>query len=176
MTTIAVRDGVIACDSMEGIHTSGGGDRYYANTDKIYPIYSAEDDQLLYLIGISGDSDGAPILIEWYTDFYLTEYCDKNIIKRMYDFDTEAIVLHRDGSVETTSTYGVVHPCREPFYAIGSGTKCALAAMHCGLSAAEAVEVAKRVDPHTGGRVQVYSFDDEGVHHDTIPGRPTDEG
>jgi len=159
MTTIAVKDGIMACDSQEGIHTDGGGARFYAHSEKIYPIYNgAAEDELLYLIGCSGESDGNPLLVEWYTVYCDTDLCDKQILKRMFEFDTDAIILHPSGLIETTSTYGVVHTCYEPFYAIGSGTKCALTAMHMGATAPEAVEWAKKIDPSTGGKVQVFSY------------------
>ena len=157
MTTIAVKDGIMACDSQEGIGSSGGGDRAYYACSKIYPIYSDDkNEELLYLIGCAGDSDGAPLFIEWFTEYYETEFSDKQILKRMYEFDTDALILHADGTIETGSSYGIVHECNEKFYAIGSGTKCALAAMHMGASAEKSVEIAKKIDPHTGGKVQVF--------------------
>ena len=160
MTTIAVRDGIMARDSQEGVHSEGGGDRAYYACSKIYPIYNDTDsEKLSYLIGCAGDSDGAPLFIEWFIEYYNTEFNDKQILKRLYDFDVDALILSADGTVETGSSYGVVHECNEKFYAIGSGTKCALAAMHLGCSAEEAVEIAKKIDPHTGGKVQVFKFD-----------------
>ena len=158
MTTIAVRDGIMACDSQEGIGSEGGGDRAYYKCSKIYEVMDDQSDELLYLIGCSGDSDGAPLFIEWFSDFYETDYCDKQILKRLFEFDTDALILHADGTIQTGSSYGIVHECNEPFYAIGSGTKCALAAMHCGKTAEESVEVAKLIDPHTGGNVQVFKI------------------
>jgi len=158
VTTIAVKDGIMACDSQEGIHSDGGGDRAYYKCSKIYPIYDETGNEVLYLIGCSGDSDGAPLFIEWFTEFYETEFCDKQILKRMYEFDTDALILHADGTIETGSSYGIIHECNEDFYAVGSGTKCALAAMYLGKSAEEAVEVSKKIDPHTGGKVQVFSI------------------
>ncbi len=156
ITTIAVRDGVMACDSQEGISSEGGGDRAYYKCSKIYPIYDSDGENIINLIGCSGDSDGAPLFIEWFTDFYQTDYCDKQILKRMFEFDTDALILYADGTIETGSTYGIIHECNEPFYAIGSGTKCALTAMHLGKSAEEAVDVTKKIDPHTGGATQVF--------------------
>ena len=157
MTTITVRDGIMACDSQEGVGSEAGGDRAYYQSNKVYQIYSEVDvNELLYLIGCAGDSDGAPLFVEWFTQYHQTEFCEKQILKRMFEFDTDALILYPDGTIETGSTYGIVHECNEPFYAIGSGTKCALAAMHCGKSAAEAVEIAKLIDPHTGGKVRVY--------------------
>jgi hypothetical protein len=146
----------MACDSQEGIGSEGGGDRAYYRSNKIYPIYSENGKDIEYLIGCAGDSDGAPLFIEWFIEYYDTDYCDKQILKRLFEFDTDALILHADGTIETGSSYGIIHECNEEFYAIGSGTKCALAAMHMGATAAESIEIAKKIDPHTGGKVQVF--------------------
>jgi len=159
MTTIAVKDGVMACDSQEGVSSDGGGDRAYFQCNKIYPIYGT-DDELECFVGISGDSDGGPLWIEWFCEYYDTNYSDEQILKRMFNFDCDVLILYSDGTIETSDTFGVVHECNEKFYAIGSGTKCALAAMHLGKSAVEAVEISKKIDPHTGGKVQEFSFED----------------
>ncbi|MGH6820872.1 MAG: hypothetical protein ACREDU_08445 [Methylocella sp.] len=45
-------------------------------------------------------------------------------------------------------------PVLEPFYAIGSGAHFAIAAMACGKTAIEAVRLAERFDPYTGGPVE----------------------
>lgn len=44
-------------------------------------------------------------------------------------------------------------PVGEPFHAIGSGRDFAMAAMHCGRTAREAVEIAALYDVFTGGEV-----------------------
>lgn len=46
----------------------------------------------------------------------------------------------------------------DDFYAVGTGAKAALAAMHLGCSPIEAVEIACRVDPDTGGPIDVMGF------------------
>ncbi len=46
----------------------------------------------------------------------------------------------------------------DDFYAIGSGAKVALGAMACGKSAIEAVRIAARFDPYTGGRINSESL------------------
>ena len=48
----------------------------------------------------------------------------------------------------------------EDFWAAGSGRQAALAAMHCGKSAVEAVRIAARIDSFTGGRVVHMSLAD----------------
>lgn len=45
-------------------------------------------------------------------------------------------------------------PVIERCYAVGSGSHFALAAMACGKTAVEAVRLAARFDPGTGGRVE----------------------
>ena len=44
-----------------------------------------------------------------------------------------------------------------PFYAIGSGSEYAIGAMATGASAAEAVHIASRFDHGTGGEVRIYT-------------------
>lgn len=47
----------------------------------------------------------------------------------------------------------------EPFFAIGSGAEMAIAAMHCGRTAREAVEVACEYDIHTSGPITEVSLE-----------------
>lgn len=49
-------------------------------------------------------------------------------------------------------------PVLEPFYAVGSGAHYALTAMACGKNAVQAVRVAIRFDPESGGRVQTMKL------------------
>lgn len=44
-------------------------------------------------------------------------------------------------------------------YAIGSGMEFAMAAMDSGLSAKQAVKVAKKRDPYTGGKVRTFNVE-----------------
>jgi hypothetical protein len=53
----------------------------------------------------------------------------------------------------------VMLPLHEPFHAIGSGRDFAMAAMHCGRAAREAVEIAIVYDVFTGGEVMAFSID-----------------
>jgi len=135
----------MACDSQVGVSSDGGGDRAYYHCDKIYPIQGE-------LIGGSGETAGISLWFEWYMDGCR----DKKLRKRMWEVDFDIVILHKDGRIEASDCSGNIEETHEPFYAIGSGTKCALAAMHCGKSAEEAVEIAKLIDPHTGGKVQVF--------------------
>jgi hypothetical protein len=50
------------------------------------------------------------------------------------------------------------YPIKDKFYAIGSGAAYALAAMALGKSPREAVEIAARFDPGTGGEIDVIKL------------------
>lgn len=73
------------------------------------------------------------------------------------DADFTCLVLDEDGLWEFDS-YCRAEQITEEFYAIGSGAKVALGAMHHGASAQEAVEIAKLVDPYTGGEVKTMEL------------------
>lgn len=68
--------------------------------------------------------------------------------------DFIAILVRRRGAVLIDDRF-MEHPISTPFFAIGSGADYAIGAMAAGLSAREAVLVAARFDPKTGGGVDV---------------------
>jgi hypothetical protein len=70
------------------------------------------------------------------------------------DCDIECMELRGDGIYMYEST---IIPARikEPFYAIGTGSAYAMAAMHLGASPREAVEIAALYDPATRGPIDV---------------------
>lgn len=49
-------------------------------------------------------------------------------------------------------------PVEHEFHAIGSGSKSAMAAMHLGATAREAVEFASETDPHTNDMIDTYDL------------------
>jgi hypothetical protein len=73
------------------------------------------------------------------------------------DCDVECMELRADGIWVYEST---IIPARikEPFYAIGTGSAYALAAMHLGKSPREAVEIAALFDPATRGPIDVITI------------------
>lgn len=50
-------------------------------------------------------------------------------------------------------------PIHEAFHAMGSGRDFAMAAMHCGRTAREAIEIAALYDVFTGGEVMAFDAD-----------------
>lgn len=75
--------------------------------------------------------------------------------------ELEAIELHRDG-IFLYEPSGARYHIKDGFYAVGSGGPYALGAMAMGASPEEAVAIAARFDPGTGGEVEVLKL--EAVH------------
>jgi hypothetical protein len=70
-----------------------------------------------------------------------------------------AIVWWDTGEAEEYYDTLIPIPIEEKYTAMGTGAGMALAAMYCGKSAKEAVEVAKKFDIFSGGKVVAYSWD-----------------
>lgn len=74
----------------------------------------------------------------------------------------EGLIVAPSGGAEVLGTRLMRNPVLDPFYALGSGAPFAIAAMACGKTAAEAVRVAIRFDPGSGGRVQTMKLEQSG--------------
>ena len=81
------------------------------------------------------------------------------------DYDAEkndpAIVIAYKNGGAYKHAGGLFVPCSRPFHAVGSGRDYALAAMHLGRSAKEAVEVAMVFDNNTGGHIETMNVTGE---------------
>jgi ATP-dependent protease HslVU (ClpYQ) peptidase subunit len=66
--------------------------------------------------------------------------------------------LDEDGEKHTGVWYAYVYPIHDPYFAVGSGSRFAKAAMDCGKSAEQAVRLALKNDAGSGGRVQVFEL------------------
>lgn len=136
MTTIAYKDGVMASDSK--IHWQNNA--FEDNELKIRRLASGD------LIGIAGDSGDLDFMSD-----YCQGLCDK---KDMPDnLDSYIIVCEK----RTGKVYIMEEKLKRidvgESYAIGSGMQYALAAMECGKTAIEAVKIASKFDPWTGGKI-----------------------
>lgn len=138
MTTIAFDGKTMACD------TRISGSHSYNTDTKIY-----ENRQ--FVIGAAGDAGVGLILVK-----------DESIlVPKHYDCDFSALVWAKDTKtlyrVEFFKSWNaplsavIVMP--DPFAATGSGAPYAMAAMHLGCEAGEAVRVASEFDTNTGGKV-----------------------
>lgn len=145
MTTIAFRNGVLAADSQTTTHTEEGGSRLFRCV-KLYPkvVKHADAPDEHVIIGTAGESFSSLLFVDWYGT------SDKEIPERLLtgEADFTCIVLTQAGLFEYDKW------CRgekilEPFYAVGSGAKAAMAAMHAGASAKRSVEIACLIDPYS---------------------------
>ncbi len=149
MTTVAYRDGVMAADTR--------GVRYDMPRicHKIHRVADA-------IIGFAGNYSDCLVFIDWWRDGHdLKKLPEFKMYRGESDApDIEALVLTADG-IERWTEHFQRDPILDPFFAIGSGAGAAMAAMHMGADAAEAVRIASLVFTSTGGNVQVERLDGE---------------
>ena len=151
VTTIAYRSGVIAADSRETWSSDEGGTSV-ALCEKLFRKRVGKRE---VIIATSGGSYLGMVFVDWFGDIPREP---PSILRDAHlDEDFTVLVLDR-GKVYTAN-----HLCRlveviEPFIAIGSGRKAAMAAMHCGRSAREAVAIACKVDPYTAPPIKTMAM------------------
>lgn len=141
MTTICYRANIIAADSRETWGSEAGGTSV-GNCEKLFRKRVGKRD---VVIGTAGGSYLGMVFVDWYGS---TAEPPPILRDAHLDEDFDVLILDR-GKVYTAN-----HLCRpilvvDPFIAIGSGRKAALAAMYCGRSAREAVSIACKVDPYS---------------------------
>lgn len=147
MTTIAFRDGIMAADSQETTDVKSHCVKLFRTTDEYNnPV----------IIGTAGGSFSGMT----YVDFYGTGEERPTTIDNM-DVEEDFHNLIWDGK-DLWEVNWLWRPIKVPkshkFFAIGSGAAAALGAMHMGASAKEAVNIAKKIDNHTGGPVRTMSL------------------
>lgn len=126
MTTIAVRNGVMASDSQythQDLRTLG---------QKIFRVNES-------ILGISGHIDAALVFVDWFKD----REARRPDLANENGF--EVIELNASGLYTWTASLRQV-PIAHKFYAIGSGAHLAMGAMERGASAKQAVAIACRWD------------------------------
>lgn len=142
MTTIAFRDGVMAGDSRGGDENVG-----IVTIPKVFRKKIKGKD---YLFGVAGYWEAAMMFLEW---FRTREAALHERLMKLHD-TSEFDVLVWDGK-KLLCADQFMYPIEvtEPYYALGSGAHHAITAMDCGRSARQAVQMAMKRDPNTGGRV-----------------------
>lgn len=143
MTTIAYRDGVMAADSCA---TDNG---YCVGT--IAKIWRRADGAVA---GMAGGADDMVVFRDWFLGWMHGTY-------PIIAHDSEGIVAFAGGPVLGYFKSGVGVAIEAPFYAIGSGFKAALGAMHAGAGAAEAVRIAALLDVYTALPMTILRHEDE---------------
>ena len=146
MTTIAYKDGVIACDSR-----LSNGSEYQEGVRKI-----GRTDRFLF--GYAGRLGGMRPAFDWVLDIEHDIEDTGDLYKHADDLfidDSEGTILLADyaGSVWTMSggVYMTEHP--RGWESMGSGGTYACGAMMHGASAVEAIEVAVKLDVYSGGDI-----------------------
>lgn len=152
MTTIACRDGVLAGDSRV---TDGGeeGPSVHSNTVKVFRIKSGPHKG--HIVGITGTFSAGLMFVRWYEDSGAEPPPEAD--SEDSDNEFEALILRPDGVFMADNNCELMRVV-DPFVATGSGGAAATAAMHCGKSAVEAIEIAALCDLRTGGPVIAYSL------------------
>lgn len=151
MTTIAydAESGVIAADSQE---TGCGGDKY--SCKKLFRVNSA-------IIATAGGTYAGQLFVNWYSQWEDEPDWDAwddhpDLVNLDVDEDFECLVLRDDGSCFSINRLFVpVDQKGNRFVTLGSGGSAARGAMMAGATPKEAVEIAKKIDSYTGGKVVV---------------------
>lgn len=146
MTTIAYRDGILAADSRV-TYGEDSGARIHSCKKLYRKTVTQGKKSFDVIIATAGESSPGLLFVDWYGS-------GKPIPDTFLHLggDFLCLVLTPSGLFEY-DVYCRGEPVSDDFYAIGSGAKAALGAMHCGKSAIEAVRIAARIDPYTGGRI-----------------------
>ena len=145
MTTIVYRDGVLASDSQV---TAGDARKFHCEK-----LYRVEVQGLPAIVGLAGGAFDGLAFLDWLVGEQ--DAPPQRLIDGEADFT--AVVLNKHGLFEYDKW------CRpdkvlERFYAVGSGASAALGAMHMGATAREAVAVACKIDPYSGGPIVEMSL------------------
>ena len=139
MTTIAVRDGIMAADSA----TSAGNVRLGSTTKKIRRLSNG-----WLFASCGGTGDGCKL------DRWIEEGMPRDSEPKVDD-GVLALAITPDGRVLHFDSSMIAYEIDAPYHAIGSGWELAFGAMAHGANAAEAVEAACMHDTGSHGPVQV---------------------
>lgn len=157
MTTIAWDGKKIAADSQITYESEAGGTRKHRCGAKLFrKTVLVDGDAEEVVIAVQGDASAANLFVKWFdgTDKDPPEIFAYN------PPDFTCLVWFKHGLYEYDA-YCIGEQIVEKFYAIGSGAKAALGAMHMGADALEAVKVAAQVDPYTAAPYQVETLKGE---------------
>jgi len=139
MTTVAVRDGIMAAD------TQG---QFEGTIMEMHKIFKIRDE----LIGICGNFDRAILFIQAYKQ---NKIIPKENGNDKDDSDFDYLLLNNKGLYLATGFHGPRVKIHERFWSIGSGKDAAITAMRMGATSKEAVKMASLCDVYTGSKVQV---------------------
>lgn len=123
------------------------------NPSTVTKIFRIEDG----LLGIAGSPTHGMALLEW---FKAGRYPGTWPASRDPDSTADILFITNEGVILEYSGKGGPYPerCEDKFIATGSGRDYALAALHLGLSAREAVELACKLDVFCGNGIDTLEL------------------
>lgn len=107
------------------------------------------------LVALSGDGDHAMALLAWLN----AAQNPAAYPGEQKDNDTSAFVVRPDGAAVSYGKTPYPQVIEDPLYAMGHGRDFALAAMHCGKTAREAVELTCRLDVFCGNGIDTLELE-----------------
>src|SRR3990172_4095652 len=153
MTTIAYRDGIVAADSQETWDTEGGG----VSKHKCVKLFRKQVRSEIegepphdVIIATAGATFSGMVFVDWYGSG--KEIPDSLVHGTEDEGDFDALILTPKG-LFIANRYCRPVKIEDKFIAVGSGRTAAIAAMLCGKTAVEAVQIAMKIDPYTGGKI-----------------------
>lgn len=141
MTTIAVKDGVMAADTR--VTDSGP----YGHTFKIQRIGT------LSIAGMCGDAYLGLVVLEWLKSKRNPAVLQKTI-PADHRYEVEVVELY-PGGIQLWNGWGHALRINDTTWAVGSGAMAALAQMNAGATAVDAVKAAIGLDEASGLPIQV---------------------
>lgn len=141
MSVIVYRNGVLAADTRMTVETEAGGSVLH-KCDKLYALDKSQLGRVI--VGLAGGSFDGLAFLDWLRG------SDEKPPERLIDGDADfsALVLTENNKLYEFDKWCRKDAIKAKFYAIGSGAKAALGALHMGASAYMAVKVACKIDPY----------------------------
>jgi hypothetical protein len=141
VTTIAFKARTLAADTQWTV------DDMRVYTRKLWPVGNKG------CLGIAGESDVEKYFYDWFIAGEHWDQWDFGTLKKskfevMYIDQFKDVFWFQNGPGRMKVDHN--------FHAIGSGSKLAMAAMHMGMSAKEAIEFASELDVYTNSLIDVY--------------------
>ena len=144
MTTIAIKDGVLACEGKEthsdGFIVSWNTEKVLLHNDAYYGFWGSTHHILVVMDTIKANGELTDVSPDTTLQFIKMPKKGPPLLLWLENGHLTQEIIGKEGM------------------AIGSGMNYAMVAMSCGKSAVEAVKTAIQFDCFSGGKVKSYSF------------------